>query len=157
MLRWLCLCNAILGGFVFYRSLHGEVSISAMIGRFIFEAFLIAPFIGFQCVGIGAIVGTVNSITNGGVGRGFEWIFIVGIASTIGAWQWQIGKWGTLEFGISGGMLGGMVGWATWRLFRNKGEERGLKKNHFLLYAIAFIGVIMVFRIYEAFMILVLD
>jgi hypothetical protein len=145
----------LLGGFILFSSLIGDVSISEVIGGFIFISAITFPFIGFQCVGIGAIVGIMNSMANGGIGRGIEWLFIAGIASAVSTWQWQIGEWDKVEFGVCGGMIGGIVGWMTWKLFQIEGEKASLTKQILLSYAIAICLIVIVFRTFETIMFLV--
>ena len=132
------------GVFVGSFSLGERDLILHILAEIIFVSIIALAAFGLLFVNIGGVVGAINVATNGGIGAGIEWVFVIGCASALGAWLWQIefadifGFVSILEFGIFSGITGGMVGWFTWFFFRDKREKNKLTGAMLVGYLFAF-------------------
>ncbi|MCP4369760.1 MAG: hypothetical protein GY797_16850 [Deltaproteobacteria bacterium] len=126
------------GAFVGYSSLTKGISVLDTVAEVILVSFIAMLVFGLTAANIGAVVGTINGATNGGIGTGIEWVFIIGCASVLGAWLWQIDVDSYFWFGVFGGIIGGIVGWSTWFFSRIKGKKKKLTAVMLIGYLFAF-------------------
>ena len=106
-------------------------------------AFVSVLVFGLSAAILGASIGAFNGVTDGGLGAGVEWLILVGIASSLGAWridqidQTFDGQY--MMFSIPMMAVGGIVGFLTWRLFRAKGTKRRLARAFIIGYLVTFL------------------
>jgi hypothetical protein len=95
--------------------------------RLLQGTLVVAPIfaltIGLLALAIGGIVGTINTVIDGGIGFGLEWSLIAGLGAATG-----IGiRYANLDMALlglaGGGVVGGAVGFLTWLTCTSKSAK----------------------------------
>ncbi len=118
---------------------------------------VIAKVEGLTAIVIGGIVGAVNGAIDGGIGAGIEWILIVSSASVLGTWYWQFQIGSYWLFGVVTGMIGGVVGFLTWKCFHTAERPNSLSAMKLLSYLVSFALIAFVSPMTMEFMIFIFD